>query len=763
MSADTLIPVRLLLGPRGARAMSGADDSAEAENPIAVDAAEDIRNPLDGLVEREAQAFQSPHSVDRPETLAPDLTNVEPLIDHLPRVAPACDAANGPDPDSKRTAGPADGPDAADEPVRSADLDAAVASVGPDDRGCLPAASGSWLSHGRFEMSEAGLFETVNRKQVPTSEFISSPFWIDGSARDASGNGWCHVLRWIDPDGREHEQELVPDSALSGDARRVAAGLADKGLVIRCGKAKSFAEYLQGCSVARRLRIVDRAGWHEIDGRLDFVLPHCPMRGSDRDDFILKHSEDWPNYQIRGTLEEWQEGVGSLTMGQLVPIFAVSTAFAGPVLHLLGQEGGGIHLYGPSSSGKTTALRAAASVWGSGATPGYMHSWNTTDNGLEAKAAGACDTVLILDELGQIESSAAHQAAYMLANGSGKARAKHDGSGRPVKEWRVLFLSSGEMPSERKLAEGRRKRAQAGQLVRMLDVPSDRGLGFGVFDPPGPFHDAATLSKALKAAASSAYGSAGPEFVRRILERGADKIAANGKLAIESFCSKVVPPGVDAQVERAAERFAVVGFAGELARELGVVAWEQGHAYYAAAQAFAQWLDARGGGESMEEKRAIEQVRGIIEAYGESRFDELEDGHVAAWKKRPVANRLGWREGAGPKRFWYIPPETWKDIFCNGLDPSFVARVLASRRMLRPGKDGPSNHKRINGRTSRVYLLTPEILDGEPEFQTIDEEYYAPPEGWAEGMERIARLEAKGKVTRSIGEAGQRIFRWSRA
>jgi putative DNA primase/helicase len=673
------------------------------------------------------------------------LTGPEPSQTHasIPAASkrPACNynAANGPDPDSKGTAGPADGPDAADEPVGSADLDAAAASIGFDDQGCLPAVSGSWLSHGRFEMSEAGLFETVDRKHGPTSELISPPFWIDGSARDASGNGWCRVLRWIDPDGREH-QELVPDSALSGDARRVAAGLADKGLVIRCGKAKSFAEYLQGCSVARRLRIVDRAGWHEIDGRLDFVLPHCPMRGSDRDDFILKHSEDWPNYQIRGTLEEWQEGVGSLTMGQLVPIFAVSTAFAGPILHLLGQEGGVVHLYGPSSSGKTTALRAAASVWGSGAAPGFMHSWNSTDNGLEAKAAGASDTVLILDELGQIESRAAHQAAYMLANGSGKARAKHDGSGRPVKEWRVLVLSSGEMPSERKLAEGRRKRAQAGQLVRMLDVPSDRGLGFGVFDHPGSFDDGAALSKALKAAAGSAYGSAGPEFVRRILERGADKTAANGKLAIERFCSKVVPPGVDAQVERAAERFAVVGFAGELARELSVVAWEQGHALKAAAKVFAQWLDARGGGQPAEEKRAIEQVRGIIEQHGEARFDEMPGDGYTSGLTRPVASRLGWRQGNGPKRLWYIQPETWKNIFCSGLDPSFVAKVLASHGMLRLGKDGPSDIKRINGRTTRVYMLTPEILDGEPEFQTIDQEYIDPLKDWREAEALCRRL-----------------------
>ena len=453
------------------------------------------------------------------------------------------------------------------------------------------------------------------------------------------------------------------------------------------------------------------------------------------------------NYRIRGTLEDWQKGVAALTMGQQIPIFTISTAFAGPILHLLGQESGCVHLFGESSNGKTTALLAAASVWGSGDTQGgYMRSWRTTENGLEATASGANDTVLILDEIGEIEPRAAHQAVYMLANGSGKDRAMGDGSARAKKAWRILVLSAGETPSERKLAEARGKRTRAGQLVRMLDVPSDRGLGFGVFDHLGSFGDGASLSKAIKSAAASAYGRAGPEFVRRIMEKGPGKIAAEGKLTIAGFCSLVVPVGADPQIERAAERFALIGFAGELAREVGVVAWEKGHALNAARQAFAQWFDARGGGQSAEEKKAIEQVRRIIEAYGESRFDERErDGRcVSEWtgSRSPVGIRLGWWVGVGTKRLWYIPPEIWKSEFCIGFDPRFVAKVLASHGMLRPGKEGPSQHRRIDDKVHRVYVLTPEILDGEREFGVLDEIYSEPCGGWGEGETRFRRAKA---------------------
>jgi putative DNA primase/helicase len=183
---------------------------------------------------------------------------------------------DGADPELKGTIVGADSRDAADGPVGSDALVAVAASIAPKSDVCLPAASRGWVSHGRFKMAEAGLFETVSRKQGPASEYISPPFWIVGHARDASGKGWGRVLRWIDPDGKEH-QELVPDSGLSRDARSIAAGLADEGLVVGRVKVSSFAEYLQGCSVARRFTIVDRTAGTKLTGSLLLFFPIAPF------------------------------------------------------------------------------------------------------------------------------------------------------------------------------------------------------------------------------------------------------------------------------------------------------------------------------------------------------------------------------------------------------------------------------------------------------------------------------------------------------
>src|ERR1700722_2138956 len=204
-----------------------------------------------------------------------------------------------------------------------------------------------------------------------------------------------------------------------------------------------------------------------------------------------------------------------LASGHVLPVLAISAALAGPLLHLAGQEGGGVHFHGQSSRGKTTLLQAVASVWGRGGSPGYVRAWRATANGLEGAAASATDTVLILDEFGQVEGREAGAVLYSLSNGGGKLRAARDGAMREPKSWRVMVLSTGEITVASKLAEDRASKPRAGQFVRMLDIPADRG--FGVFDHAGPDDDAGKLVKAFKQSAISAYGVAGPEFVRRLI------------------------------------------------------------------------------------------------------------------------------------------------------------------------------------------------------------------------------------------------------
>jgi putative DNA primase/helicase len=79
-----------------------------------------------------------------------------------------------------------------------------------------------------------------------------------------------------------------------------------------------------------------------------------------------------------------------------------------------------------------------------------------------------------------------------------------------------------------------------------------------VFDHGGSAGEAAGLAQAFKRAAVSAYGAAGPEFIRRIIGEGVDGIGATVRDMIGEFTSRCVPPGADGQIIRAAERLGLI-------------------------------------------------------------------------------------------------------------------------------------------------------------------------------------------------------------
>ena len=194
----------------------------------------------------------------------------------------------------------------------------------------------------------------------------------------------------------------------------------------------------------------------------------------------------------------------------------------------------------------------------------------------------------------------------------------------------------------------------------MLDIPADRG--FGVFDHAGPDNDASKLAKAFKQAAISAYGVAGPEFVRRLIDEqvtGDDVRGLVGEFLSAYACRRA--PTVKSIGRRNGS--GLIAAAGELAISLGVTPWREGEATAAAAWALAQWIGQRGGTEPAEARQAVEQVRRFIEAHGEYRFEPLDDVDA-----RAVPNRAGWRKGEGPDREWLIPSETWRAEICAGLD-----------------------------------------------------------------------------------------------
>ena len=217
-----------------------------------------------------------------------------------------------------------------------------------------------FLSWGEFTMDARGLITSKVGKNGATAgkEWIASAFEVLGACRDPHGCGWGLWLQWKDPDQRIHTHH-VTNAALQGDASALCGGLADEGLRINPNQQRAFRTYLAGCNVTGRVTIVRRTGWHDIDGHRVFVLADETIgpKGSER--VILNASAAGP-YEARGSLADWQRGVGALSIGHPLPMLAISAALAGPLLDLAGQEGGGLNIFGGSSQGKTTIIQAAA-------------------------------------------------------------------------------------------------------------------------------------------------------------------------------------------------------------------------------------------------------------------------------------------------------------------------------------------------------------------------------------------------------------------
>ena len=199
---------------------------------------------------------------------------------------------------------------------------------------------------------------------------------------------------------------------------------------------------------------------------------------------------------------------------------------------------------------------------------------------------------------------------------------RRDASLKPSHKWRVLMLSSGELPIETKLNEDmRRGRAQAGHLVRAIDIVAKRALG--AFDLPDIEFDPKAFADELKRVASTHYGAAGPEFVRHLIERhvtGEDvrrRVVAFGKDALDRIRD------YHGQAARTAERFGLVAVAGELAIEFEIVPWVKTKPTEDAKELFAAWLEERGGAMPYETRQIVAQVRHFIEAHGDSRFDDI--------------------------------------------------------------------------------------------------------------------------------------------
>jgi uncharacterized protein (DUF927 family) len=581
----------------------------------------------------------------------------------------------------------------------------------------------SWINDGLY-------FEPPPKKgpDQPPPIFVAAHFDVVGHTRGSEGEEWGLLIAWRDRDRLPHRW-AIPRRLIHAQGNEIAEELDSAGLCCGAGRDAHdlLKNFLSRVTIGKRLRCVNRTGWHAHDSGEVFVLPGGDTFGRGSKNVILQTDRATAStaFRVSGTLSAWQQGVAAPAVGNDRFVVFLSASFSGPLLDVMSEPSGGIHLNGLSRTGKSTVSMGAASVWGAPTAKAQLRSWRATANGIEAAAAESSDTICVLEEMGQADAREVGDIVYLVCNEAGKQRASRTGTARARQSWRVVLLSTGEITLAMKMAEANRQ-ITAGLEVRLVSLNADGGAGMGVVQHLHGRPNAAVFTDEIRAAALPNHGHAGRAFLAKLVEdRAADPVALRGALEElrAAFLREHLPEGATGQVISVAKRFAFYAAAGELAREYGVLPWPEGEAMRAAGACLAVWLEERGGAGPAEIDAAMAQVRAFFETNGESRFTKVTSATAkeasAALDEPRTISRAGFRrrvpdESGGWE--YLVLPQAWKAEICKGLDAKKTADLLIERELMIKPSDYPRHRADLITITGegkrRVYRVSGKILEG---------------------------------------------------
>src|SRR3569623_415075 len=568
-----------------------------------------------------------------------------------------------------------------------------------------------------YELTAEGVFE-LNEKGERRK--IAGPVWVSAHTHDESRSHYGFELRFIDLKGNVIEHPVRRD-ALHEQGRTLAQTLAARGCEIVPGQERYLNRYLGSFNSKQGpwLRATAKIGWiAAVDGHLAYVCPSSEngVIALVKTERIVNQPEQYsPNLHTlrqQGSLQDWQTHVALPCRGNAYLITAVSMAFAPPLLKAAAAESGGIHYFGRSSRGKTTAAQVAASVIGCGADPSdapehaYIQRWNSTANGLEGLTAAHNDSLLILDEIHTCGAKDFGLVAYNITGGKGKTVMDKDRNVKQQRTWRTVVLSTGEISVRQKIEEEGNK-VRAGQLVRLADVPVYENI---IQDTHGM--DPAAFALQLKRACAQFCGTAMPAFLKALIERFHyfHPFAAHIKQALAEAEARLAVPRMEAEQRRTLRRFALIEVAGKQAVDFGILPFTKQEIEDAVTQVVQAWFAE---GVSMPDRiRTVMAVQEFIQRHL-GRFRPAHDCAIF------VNDLAGYTERLPQGGCIYMfTPEAFAEA-CGGHNSKDIAREIQKLGFLHVNEKDRYMYKctvTVNGESKRLrlYAVSDAILEFDP-------------------------------------------------
>jgi len=541
--------------------------------------------------------------------------------------------------------------------------------------------------------------------------FICSRLKVLGKLRSPESLDWSRLVELRAPDGVEKRVVVnMRDCVGRGDV--VRAQLADYGVEFsNSPKAQSlFMEYLRTSAPADKFLLrLNKVGWYGDT----YVLPDALFGEHFGEEFYFESSLV-SLHNSSGTLDDWKEHVGKFCRDNSLLVLLTSYALTGPLLKPCGFEGGGIHIYGCSSAGKSTGAHVAGSDCGGGGHKGFMRQWNSTHNAIENTAVLHDDNLLVLDEIGQASAETVAQIPYMLANGQGKARMKADASARNIGRWMLNFISNGELTINDKIQETGKFTSHVGQEVRAIDLPIGGGNGQGLYENMHGYDDGARLSDDLVKNCMKYYGSPLRAFLTAFCGSSIEEKCLNIEVINEKaqkFVQENCPAEASGQIRRVCRKFGLIACAGEFAHQYGILPYGKGEAWNAAGKWFKIWLTERDSIGDLEIAKGLRKIQEHFAVESESRYVPVENALIDTRAKKAG---YSWTEKSGRKKYFMLVP-VFNEIL-KGANRKVLLDEMNKLGWLDRKKDGSVRDKLNNSKVNvRGYAFMPEVWEGKAE------------------------------------------------
>ncbi|OXS60818.1 uncharacterized protein (DUF927 family) [Bacillus sp. V-88] len=297
-------------------------------------------------------------------------------------------------------------------------------------------------------------------------------------------------------------------------SKRELKKLASKGLdVLQDKQASAVATFLNKQEKTINPTNVHKGmGWDFQGGQL--VYKHYELIAHPSNSTKSNYIGDY-DIEPRGDYYDYLNLLAREVMGkpalQLMLCVAMSSLIIGMLnrTNLLNLDTLLVHIYGASTTGKTTAAMLGVSAAGAPTAGGLLQSYNGTRNAIAKKLVGNYGVPIVLDEstMNLMDMQNFSSFIYEIAQNTEKTRLTKESELKDSQSWSTTIISTGESSI---LAKSNKNE---GLRVRLFEFSLDKWTKDG--------KNAENLKKGIL----NSYGHIAPKIAKKMIELGPEKVA----------------------------------------------------------------------------------------------------------------------------------------------------------------------------------------------------------------------------------------------